>query len=108
MSYDISLKINTGKGLHTVVEVGNYTSNIRPMYDLAFDKPDWKFIHGMQAKDAAIFVLNAFLDMKYHPEKYTPLNPENGLGNVEGARTLLYVLYEACIDHPDTIVDIDS
>ncbi len=100
MSYDIYLQINTGKGERTVVEIGNYTSNIAPMYYKAFDK-DWKFINGMRAGDAFDHILQAYKNMIGNPEEYRELNPSNGWGDYEGARDFLRKLLEECGENPE-------
>lgn len=106
MSYDISLTINTGKEDVTVVNIGNYTWNIRPLCDKAFGVDDWKFIRGMKCKDAAPLVDKAYDYMQINEREYMLSNHRTTSGNFSDAKELLANLYTACEAHPEATVSI--
>lgn len=114
MSYDVYLKINTGKEMTTVVDVGNYTSNIGGMYQKAFsgdlqsqkEAHGIRCIHDMKASDAAPYIQLAIVEMEDDPDDYKSMNPANGWGNYEGALKYLKDILQACEDHPECIIDV--
>jgi hypothetical protein len=87
VSYDIWLTIDTG-GPDTVTthEVGNYTSNVSPMWKKAFGYL-LREMDGRNAREMVEDLERAVRHMR-DPEnlaKYEAMNPENGWGNHEGA-----------------------
>ena len=105
MSYWVSLCINTGKENKEVVDIGNMTSNIAPMYYDAFGK-DWKFINNQKCKDIIGFIEEAYLKMENNPDKYKAMNPSNGWGNYEGALEYLKSILKECEENPNCIISI--
>lgn len=108
MSYDIELKMDTGaKDLTTVIDVGNYTSNIVKMFNHVFEVEDWKYIDGMLASAVLPILRRAHACMVLSEDYLKTLNPENGWGNYEGALKFLKKMIDACEEHPKTIFKID-
>lgn len=106
MSYDINLKINTGKEMSTVFEVGNLTYNVRAMLDKAFNVEDWKVLHGQLAGTATQQIKNAIYIMEKEPDEFRALNPKNGWGNYESTVAYLKILLTGCETHPLTTIEI--
>lgn len=106
MSYDISLRISTGKSHHTVYE-NNYTYNVSPMYYKAFaPNKGLKSISGLRANFAVNFLYSAIDRMIKNKKEYIELNPSNGWGDYEGALKVIIELKQACEDHPGCTVYI--
>jgi len=114
MSYDVSLTINTGIEQITVVDCGNYTSNVWEMYEHAIPpaKPGERGglhrLHDMKAGDAIELLQKGILHMKDHKEFYMKFNPKNGWGNYEGAYNFLGNILSKCTIHPACTVELSS
>jgi hypothetical protein len=109
MSYTVGLVINTGSpdGLTEVLNCGNYTYNISPMYRLAFrNNEGLNTINKIQASNAYPILTSAISNMIAFPEDYKKLNPGNGWGNYEGALDFLQRIQLACEVHPFCTVSI--
>ncbi|MEV7014073.1 hypothetical protein [Streptosporangium sp. NPDC051022] len=103
MSYDIWLEIDTGAPedeLPMVVEIGNYTSNVWPMWMEALNGVRLAEFHRAPCSEAAGPLAEAVTRMEATPAIYQAMNPENGWGNYEGALAYLRRLAEACAKHP--------
>lgn len=108
MSYDVDLVIDTGGEYPPrVVEVGNYTWNVRPMHVLAFaaagrENSGVQELDGMACIDARPLLETAVahMDDPSNRETYEKLNPSNGWGDFEGAREFLRRIMQACVEHP--------
>ena len=105
MSIDIDLEINTGKHTVFVVEVGNYTHNVQPMWRKALKAAsgsDYGLcdLNGTRASESIPVLEKAVKHMRENKEEYLPLNPTNGWGNYEGALQYLETLLECCQEHP--------
>ena len=106
MSYDIFLEVDTGgEDLTTVVEVGNYTSNVSPMWTQALGRPLYE-LHGMSAAEAVPLLYAGIAAMRADPDGYRALNPANGWGRFEGALGYLKTLRDACAEHPKTVIRV--
>jgi hypothetical protein len=91
MSYDISLGIRVRDQWYDIIEVGNMTSNVAPMWRLASPHTDGLAgMHGMSAEEAFPHISLLAYEMTQNPDKYRALNPDNGWGSYEGA--LNYVI----------------
>jgi uncharacterized protein (DUF2235 family) len=102
MSYDISLEIDTGAPdgeWAEVVEIGNCTSNVSPMWRKALGVSLSDF-HQVNAAEAAPKLADAVKAMESDPAGYRAMNPPNGWGDYEGALAYLRKLAEACARHP--------
>lgn len=104
MSYDIYLTIDTG-GEHeaTVCEVGNHTSNTRPMWDKALSG-DFQDLDGKNAGESIEALTFAVVHMENNSAEYLPLNPPNGWGNYNSALKYLYKLLRACEENPKATI----
>ena len=106
MSYDIYLGIDTGAAdLTTVYEVGNYTSNVSPMWTRALGQP-LSELHGMTAADAVPLLDAGIAALEADPAGFRELNPANGWGRYEGALKYLEELRAGCAEHPKTVVRV--
>lgn len=99
MSYDVALKINTGKGLREVMECGNYTYNCSAMLVLAIGKSLSAF-DGCPCPLVEEELTDAIDKMKSHPARYEELEPSNGWGSYEGWLKYLCIIRDACASHP--------
>lgn len=107
MSYDISLAIDTGKGpLCDVIEIGNYTSNVGPMWRDALQGRLLREFHGSPCSEAAGPLAEAVKRMENEPERYKLMEPSNGWGDYDGALTYLRRLAEMCAEHPKCYIQI--
>lgn len=105
MSYDGWLYIDTGGPEPAIVaELGNYTSNVAPMWGLALEKAGENIrlsdTEGRTAADVLPLLRRAVAHMEDFPEVYTPMNPSNGWGDYEGALNYLRGVVEQCVKHP--------
>ena len=106
MSYDIWLTIDTGGREHaTVAEVGNYTSNVSPMWTRALGFP-LADLHHKNAGGCIASLVEAVARFEDEPEEFSKLNPDNGWGDANGAANYLRRLLEACRKHPLARVEI--
>lgn len=102
MSYDIYLQIDTGaEETVTVVEVGNYTTNVSGMWAEALGFRLYE-ISGRTAADAVPDLDRAIAAMQADPDTYQAMNPKNGWGDYSGALEYLRTLRNACVRHPKT------
>jgi hypothetical protein len=100
VSYDIDLTIDTGgPDYASVFDVGNYTSNVAPMWEQALGGP-LAGMHGWAASTAVPVLDRAVAAMRAAPAAFEALNPSNGWGDYEGALAYLERLREGCVAHP--------
>lgn len=97
MSYDIHLEMT--------VDIGNYTSNVAPMWTkaLGYRLAD---LHTKTADDALDDLRRAVQHMQDHPDVYRALEPSNGWGSYDGALDYLRRLLDACTTHPEAMIRI--
>jgi len=106
VSYDIYLEVDTGaEDLATVVEIGNYTSNVAGMWARALGRRLYE-LGGMNAADALPLLEAAVCAMRADPDGYRELDPANGWGRYEGALEYLDRLRGACARHPKTQIRV--
>ena len=105
MSWDILLKINTGKEDREVVDCGNYTYNVAPMYQKAMGKTISDF-NNMKCKDAISILEKGVKEMEENPDVYKKMNPENGWGDYEGSLDYLKNFLKECRQNPECIIEI--
>lgn len=104
MSYDIYLDIDTGGTEPTTVHtVGNYTTNVAPMWRTALGHPLYE-LHGRNAADAVPVLDTAIAAMQANPDGYRAMNPSNGWGDYDGALDYLQRLRAGCAAHPKTSI----
>lgn len=108
MSYDIYLQTKDALGDEaTMWEVGNYTSNAAPMWTEALGY-SLRDTHGRRAGDLIEDLAKAVAAMACEPERFRPLEPSNGWGDLDGATKYLAKLYEGCGRWPDAIVEVSA
>jgi len=101
MSYDIWLEIDNSEGKPvTVVEIGNYTSNVGVMWRDALGGKRLRDFDRAPCSEAAGPLAAAVERMEADPDKYREMDPPNGWGDYEGALKFLRTLSEACAEHP--------
>lgn len=109
MSYDVYLQIDTGAGEPvTAFYVGNYTSNVGPMWCEALDGKLLREYDGAPCSEAAGPLAEAVKRMEADPEKYREMEPPNGWGDYEGALKYLRTLAEACAEHSKCTINVSA
>ena len=106
MSYDVNLMINTGIEEHEVVDCGNYTYNVSPMYYKAFGEKGINAIDDMKASDVIPILKKVIIYFIEHEDELKLLNPENDWGNYEGALNYIQGILHECRRHPACTVRI--
>lgn len=112
MSIDIDLSIDTGHGLVSVVDVGNYTHNCQSMWSHALKETGAPItrlcsFHLVDVETALPMLENAVahMDDPANEAVYIAMNPKNGWGNFESAREYLRRLMLACRDNPKCTIE---
>lgn len=105
MSYDGWLCIDTGgPEAAEVAELGNYTSNVAPMWRTALkaagEDIELSRTDGRIAGEVLPLLRAAVAHMEDHPRDYAALNPANGHGDYAGALAYLRDVVIACAQHP--------
>lgn len=107
MSYDISLNIDTGgRYPATIVDCGNYTYNVAPMFARALGGKGLNDIDGEEAWKVIPKLEHAIEHMGTHAADYRELNPPNGWGNYDGALEYLRGVLKACKENPKCTIRI--
>ena len=82
MSYDVWMSIDTGgKEPVSVGDSINHTSNTSPMWTKAMGVP-LRELDGKTGVEARPILNKGVNEMKRNPDEYTPMNPENGWGQL--------------------------
>jgi hypothetical protein len=100
MSWDISLVQKV-----IVADVGNYTWNVSPMYQEALGMA-LSELNSCVAEDMIPVLAKGLADMTNNPKKYRAMNPKNGWGDYEGAVKFLGSLLSACIQNPNSYIEV--
>ena len=117
MSYDTHVAIDTGHGLVRIEDVGNYTSNVGPMFYVVLPGPyegggrydgegdseprgGLPGLSGLTCQQAAEILREATKQMADRRRELMVLNPENGWGCYDGALRYLRDCLEVCERHP--------
>ena len=101
MSYDVGLYMHTGKQEVEVVDCGNYTYNVSPMLQLAFDEDTGiNVLEGSLAQDCIGGLNKAIKHMQDFPTAHMALSPSNGWGSYEGCMRWLRNILSYCEQHP--------
>lgn len=107
MSYDVSLTIDTGgKEPREVVDCGNYTYNVAPMFAKALGGNGLRDLHGEAAWKVIPKLEVAVSQMQEHANDYRQLNPPNGWGDYDGALAWLQGILASCKENPKCIIRI--
>jgi hypothetical protein len=86
---------------------GNITGNLCAMwikagiYEVLYDSK------GKKAKEIINPLKLAVKDMEEKPKEYKLLNPKNGWGDYDGALKWIKELLESCIEHPESIINVN-
>jgi hypothetical protein len=100
MSYDVALTIDTGGSEPLqVVECGNYTSNVSPMWAKALGRSLGDY-DGAPCSEAAGPLAAGVRAMEANPDDYRSMGPSNGWGDYDGALKYLRGIAEACAANP--------
>jgi hypothetical protein len=107
MSYDISLHDHSEPG-NVGIDVGNYTYNCAPMFNMAFGvKKGWTdLLERKKCKDVLPIIRKALAHMATNPKDYILLNPKNGWGSYTGATEFIQRLFEQAEKYPEHIIYI--
>jgi hypothetical protein len=84
---------------------GNITGNLCPMWTKAGIYEALYESKGKRAKEIIQVIESGIKDMETKPEEYKVLNPKNGWGDYDGALRWIKNLLEACIEHPEAIIN---
>lgn len=107
MSYDVYLAIDTGGGeMADVVEIGNYTSNVAPMWHKALPPDGIAGLDGRRCDEVEAALGAAVERMEQQPDEYIPLEPENGWGDYGGATAYLKRLAIEASKHPACVIRV--
>lgn len=88
------------------LEVGNYTSNVSPMWETALqvsrrvamaDAVGLSALHGVPCGVAAGYISGGIDRMVLEPELYRAMEPSNGWGDYEGALQYLRDILAQCV-----------
>lgn len=98
MSYDVYVQFP--KCDHCGVQrdsigIGNYTSNVGPMWRAVQDN-GLMHVQDMSCPDAAKVIESMIAGMVDRRDELTAMNPPNGWGNYDGALNYLRKILEAC------------
>lgn len=106
MSYDVYLEPFTSDDPTAPGWLGNMTSNVAPMWQLALNGVPLKAFHRAPCVEAAGPLAAAVRRMEADPDTYRALNPPNGWGNYDGALRYLRTLAEACAANPACRIEV--
>ena len=107
MSYYVYLEVDTPSEGRTVVAwIGNYTSNVKRMWNRALPPDGIAMLDGKPAGRVARALRGAVERMERNRVEYEAMNPPDGWGNYEGALDYLRSLAEACAAHPTTTIRV--
>ncbi|MFE3583712.1 hypothetical protein [Streptomyces vinaceus] len=113
MSYDVSLYLHVDTGGPwapssdevCVANVGNYTSNVAPMWADALGHR-LADLHDRNAGESLPALAAAVRKLRANPDRYRVMEPANGWGDYEGAVAYLAALCDACAVHPKAVIHI--
>lgn len=107
MSYDVHLEADLGGA--EPVRVGsldaNYTYNVTPMFAAACGSSPSAW-DGKPASDVHVTCCVILAAFNGNPSKYRAMNPSNGWGDFEGARTFIQEIADACAASPRATVRV--
>ena len=103
MSYDVTL---AAEGTASI-DLGNYTSNCRDMFELALGRPILK-LDGVPAAGAARILRKAVDRMHAYASVYAALDPASGWGDSVSAREWLERMAGLCEENPDRTMRVNA
>lgn len=112
MSIRISLSVDVDTGGEEPISMclfdENYTHNVTPMWKKAGVYNALYNSDGLHADDILDKLSRGVQDMESKPDEYKLFNPENEWGDYEGALEFLSEFYEACQEHPKSIIGVSK
>lgn len=108
MSYDIWAIIEPAPNRFvTSLDLGNYTSNVAPMWRIACPTLDGLAgIHGKTGANVSDALLKGLRFMYHERRKLEKCNPENGWGDFPGAFRYFARVAKTARDHPDAVFGV--
>lgn len=106
MSYDVSLEMDAGGPSPMDYYVGNYTSNVVPIWTKAMYGHEFAGFDGRQARECVPYLDEGIRQIETWPERFRELEPENGWGNLEGAMEYLVKCRDAFLRYPLATVKV--
>jgi hypothetical protein len=111
VSYDCYMKIDAGGNEPaTVCDIGNYTSNVSPMWMRALGGARLSDLDGRSGRDL-IPIFEAAVSHIRNPDNvaaYRAMEPANGWGSHDGAARYLEKILEACRKHPKALLRVSA
>ena len=125
MSYDTSIKIDTGRGeLYEVDDSINMTSNVGEMYRAAMPGPyegGGKYdgtgdvdprggltgLSGLKCSEVFPIISAGVQYMLENADEMRKLEPDNGWGDYDGALAYLQAIQKWCAAHPNGILCVN-
>ncbi|MCK4328297.1 hypothetical protein KAX02_00485 [candidate division WOR-3 bacterium] len=105
MSWSVYLTINTGAEERKVVDIGNYTYNVSPMYMKAMGITI-SDLDGKKCSEVIPILRKGVLHMTENPRIHKAMNPPNGWGKYETALEFLEMIYKECINNPKCKIEV--
>ena len=106
MSYNVSLKINTGIKNKSVIGIGNMTWNVAEMYYKAMGK-SLLDLDNLLVKDVVPILAAGICNMIKNKSDYVKLNPPNGWGSYDDALEFLMEILKECTKNPLCILVVN-
>lgn len=107
MSYSIWLYKELDGEQYEVFEVGNYTSNVSPMWTKALGQNLGDLIDAIpDARILGPLIGMGIATMRGSADELRAMNPANGWGDYDGALAYLEKLLLGCRLHPDAKVEV--
>ena len=105
MGWSVYLNINTGIEEREVVDIGNYTYNVAPMYEKAMGITI-SDLNGKICSKVIPILRKGVLNMTENPAMYREMNPPNGWGKYESALEFLEKIYKECVNNPKCKIEV--
>ena len=103
MSFDVSVRVDTGDGPRVVWE-GHLTYNLSPM--MRAGGLVLRELDGLASLEALPVVSECVVAMMQSPGRFRELDPPNGWGNYDGLLGMLAEFDMALMAFPDAIVGV--
>lgn len=106
MSWSVYLNINTGIEEREVVDIGNHTYNVYPMYKKAIGGGLTEILNSKICSEVIPILRKGVLEMTENPAMYKAMNPKNGWGSYETALEFLEKIYKECVNNPKCKIEV--
>lgn len=89
-----------------LVDLGNYSLNVEPMYDSALKTRKLESLDGMRGSEVECILRPAVkhLTDPAHQEVYKAMNPMNGWGDLQGAQSFITRIWGECRKRPNDLL----